>query len=243
MKSGSNSSCFGTAFLLIVALVVLRFALPAVWRILELLFVEAFYFGFFVIVILLAVIGYFTYKNLSKNRDRQETRKYARVTRVEELYQSIVERLNRDMVLNQVSAEELLQSEVLIRENLSNLRSEIVRLKDFASPENQKNVSAQMREYQQQLRESKDAAAKEVLEQNLRMVEEKRNRIESALDEVRQKEGMVDLVYNSLMNAEEELKFGRPIQHLFPPDLYQRFGLNPPADQTKLPPLTERSNE
>lgn len=243
MKSGSNSSCLSTAFLLIAALVLIRFALPAIWEVLAIVVVDAFYFGFFVILLLLAVIGYFTYKNLSKNRQKKETQKYARVTRVEELYQSVVNHLNRDMVLNQVSAEELLQSEILIRENLSSLRNEIIRLKDFASPANQKEVSSQMRSYEQELRESKDAAAREILEQNLHMVEDKKSRIEAALEDIRQKEGMVDLVYNSLAKVEEDLKFGRSVQRLFSSDLYERFGLAPPADQSKLPPLTERSNE
>jgi hypothetical protein len=147
------------------------------------------------------------------------------------------------MVLNQVSAEELLQSEILVRENLANVRNDLIRLKEFASAENQKDLSNQMREYQQQIRQSKDAASKEVLQQNLRMVEEKQSRIDSALEEIRQKEGMVDLLYNSLAKVDEDLKFGRSVQRIFPSDLYNRFGLEPPSEQTKLPPLTERSNE
>ena len=243
MKSGSNSSCLGTTFILIVTLVLVRFALPAVWRVLALVFVEAFYFGFFVILILLAVIGYFIYKNLSKNKEKQEAEKYSRVTRVEDLYQSIVDQLNRDMVLNEITVEELLQSEILIKENLAGIRSDLIRLKEFASVENQKNVSVQMREYQQHLRESKDPGAREVVEQNLKMVEEKRTRMEAALEEIRLKEGMVDLIYNHLIKTQEDLKFGRSIQRLFPSDLYLDFGLAPPADKSKLPPLTERSNE
>jgi predicted negative regulator of RcsB-dependent stress response len=243
MKSGSNTSCFGTAILLIIALALLKLLFPAAWGILASLLINAFYAGFLLVAIAFCVVGYFVFKNLSKNREKQEAKKYARVTRVEELYRSIVERLNRDMVLNEVTAEELLQSEILVRENLANVRNELLRLKEFASAENQKNLSAQIREYQQQIRESKDSASKEVLEQNLHMVEEKRNRIDAALEEIRQKEGMVDLLYNSLVKVEEDLKFGRSVQRIFPSDLYNRFGLELPSDQGKLPPLNERSNE
>jgi predicted negative regulator of RcsB-dependent stress response len=243
MKSGSNTSCFGTAVLIVAVLALIRFALPAVWKIATVLLVDALYAGFFLVVIALCIIGYFVFKNLSKNKEQQEAKKYSRVTRVEDLYSSIVDQLNRDMVLNQVTADELLQSEILVRENLSNVRNDLVRLKEFSSAENQKNLGNQKREYQQQLRESKDAGSREVLEENLRMVEEKRKRIDTALEEVRQKEAMVDLLFNSLVDVEEDLKFGRAVQRIFPPDLYRRFGLEPPASQAKLPPLTERSNE
>jgi predicted negative regulator of RcsB-dependent stress response len=243
MKSGSSSSCVGTLFLLVVTLALIRFALPAVWEILGALFVGGIYLSLFAVLVVIGVIGFFTYRNFSKNQKREEMKKYERIMIVEELYRAIIDRLNQNMILNQVSAEELLQSEVLIHENLSNLRSEIADLKEFASRENQKGLSSQLREYQQQLRETRDPAAKEVVQQNIKMLEEKRARIQSALDEVRQKEGMVDLVFNSLKNVEEDLKFGRSVQHLFPSEIYRRFGLSPPADQTSLPPLTERSNE
>jgi predicted metal-dependent hydrolase len=243
MKSESKTSCLGTVFLLVGTLVLIRYALPVVWKILAGLFAGALYLGIFVFLAFLAVLGYFTYKNLSRNKVKEGEKGYAVVLRVEDLYKALIERLHREVELNQVSVEELLQSEILMRENLASVRSDLIRLKDFASPQNQRNVSIQVREYQQQLRQSKEAASREVIEENLKMVQEKRERIESALEEIRQKEALVDLIYNSLVNVEEDLKFGRPVQRLFPPDLYQRFGLTPPATQPKLPPLLERSDE
>ena len=243
MKSESKGSCLGTVFLLIGTLVLIRYALPAVWKILAGLFAGAFYLGLFLFLALLAVLGYFIYKNLTRNKLKGEENRYARVLRVEDLYKALLDRLQREMELNQVTVEELLQSEILIRENLASVRSDLIRLKDFASPQNQKNASIQLREYQQQFRESRDAASREVIEENLKLIEEKRERIETALEEIRQKEALVELVYNSLVNVEEDLKFGRPVQRLFPPDLYQRFGLTPPATHPKLPPLLERSDE
>ena len=207
------------------------------------LFAGAFYIGVGLFLVLLAVLGYFTYKNLTRNKQKQEQTRYAHVTRVEALYTSLLDRLNREMGLHQISAEELLQSEILIKENVAAIRNDLIRLKEFASLQNQKELSAQLREYQQKLRESREQGSREILEQNVRMVEQKRERMEVALEEIRQKEGLLDLVYNSLVNVEEDLKFGRPVQSLFPPELYRRFGLNPPAEQTALPPLLERSDE
>jgi hypothetical protein len=243
MKSESKSSCLGTAFLLVGTLVLIRFALPAVWKILAGFFAGALYLGLFLFVALLAVVGYFTYKNLIRNKANAEEKRYAKVIKVEDLYRILVDRLHREVELNHVTVEELLQSEILIHENLASIRSDLIRLKDFASLQNQKNASIQMREYQQQLRESRDPGSREVIEENLKLVEEKRERIEAALEEIRQKEALVDLVFNSLLNVEEDLKFGRSVERLFPPDLYQRFGLTPPATQPKLPPLLERSDE
>jgi hypothetical protein len=243
MKSEPKASCLGTAFLLIGTLVLIRYALPAVWKILAGVFAGALYLGLFLFVAILAVVGYFTYRNLIRNKVNAEEKRYAKVIKVEDLYKILVDRLHREMELNHVTVDELLQSEILIRENLASIRSDLIRLKDFASPQNQKNASIQMREYQQQLRESRDPGSREVIEQNLKLVEEKRERIEAALEEIRQKEALVDLVFNSLLNVEEDLKFGRPVQRLFPPDLYQRFGLTPPATQPTLPPLLERSDE
>ena len=243
MKAEAKGSCLGTIFLIVGTLVLIRFALPSLWKILAGIFAGALYLGIFVFLLLLAVLGYFTYKNLSRNKVKAEEKRYAVVLRVEDLYKALIDRLHRETALNQVSVDELLQSEILIRENLASVRSDLIRLKDFASPQNQKNVSIQIREYQQQLRQSREAASREVIEENLKMVEEKRERIEAALEEIRQKEALVDLVYNSLTNVEENLKFGRAVQRLFPPELYQRFGLVPPSEQPQLPPLLERSDE
>lgn len=233
----------GTAFLLVGTLVLIRYALPSVWKIIAGLFAGALYLGVFVFIALLAILGYFTYKNLTRNKVKAEEQRYAKVIKAEDLYKALIERLHREVELNQITVEELLQSEILMRENLASVRSDLIRLKDFASPQNQKNVSIQLREYREQLRQSREVASREVIEENLKMVEEKRERIEAALEEIRQKEALVELVYNSLVNVEEDLKFGRPVQRLFPPDLYQRFGLAPPATQPKLPPMLERSDE
>ena len=243
MKSEPKASCLGTVFLLIGTLVLIRFALPAVWKILAGLFAGALYLGLFLFLAVLVVVGYFTYKNLTRNKAKEEEKRYAKVIKVEDLYKILVDRLHREVELNHVTVEELMQSEILISENLASIRSDLIRLKDFASPQNQKNASIQMREYQQQLRESRDPGSREVIEENLKLVEEKRERIEAALEEIRQKEALVDLIFNSLLNVEEDLKFGRPVQRLFSPDVYQRFGLTPPAAQPQLPPLLERSDE
>ena len=203
----------------------------------------AFYLGIGVFLLLILVLGYFTYKNLAKNKQKQTQTRYEKVTRVEELYRSLVDRLSQDMTLHQVSAEELLQSEILISENFRTIRDELVRLKDFASPSNQKQLSVQLRDYQQQLKASRDTASNEVLEQNIELLEQKKERIEAAIDEIRQKEALMDLVFNSLLDVEEDLKFGRPVTRLFPAEVYRRFGLTPPAQQSALPPLLERSDE
>lgn len=243
MKSESTYSCLGTTLLLVLILALVRYSLPAVWKILAGLFAGAFYLGVAGFVILIVLLGYFTYRNLGRNKQKQEQIRYSRVTRVEQLYRTLIDRLNREMSLHQISAEELLQSEILITENLGTLRTDLIRLKEFASPRNQKLLVLQLRDYKQQLREARDPASRDVLEQNLRLVEEKQKRMDAALEEIRQKEGLLDLTYNSLLNVEENLKFGRPIERLFPPELYRHFGLNPPTQQQSLPPLLERSDE
>ena len=243
MKSQSSYSCLGSALLLVLVLVIIRYALPAIWKILAGLFTGAVFLGLALFLILIAVLGYVTYKNLSKNKQKAEARTYAAATRVEVLYRSIVDRLHQDMALHQITAEELLQSEILITEHLARIREDLVRLKEFASPRNQKELSIQERDYQQKFKESRDPASMEILEQNLKLVEQKKERMDDALEEIRQKEGLLDLVYNSLVNVEEDLKFGRTVQRLLPPDLYRRFGLQPPGEQSGLPPLLERSDE
>jgi hypothetical protein len=77
----------------------------------------------------------------------------------------------------------------------------------------------------------------------LKMLDDKKQRMASAMEELRQKEASVDLVYNSLVRVEDDLKFGRPITQIFPSELYTRFGLTPPADQNKIPPLVEKSSQ
>ena len=74
------------------------------------------------------------------------------------------------------------------------------------------------------------------------MLEEKRQRVAQAREEIRQKEGLADLLYNHLVNADENLKFGRPVTRVFPAEVYSQFGVTPPSDQQELPPLIEKSS-
>src|SRR5262245_44863304 len=104
MKSGSNTSCFGAAILLIGIVFLLKILFPSFWGFITGFMVKAFFAGFFLIILGLCAVGYLILKNLTKNREVQQAKKYERVTRVEGMYRSVVDRLNRDMVLNQVSA-------------------------------------------------------------------------------------------------------------------------------------------
>ena len=241
MKS-SSFSCLGSFVLLIVALVVLRIALPELWIILAEITKIALSFSVLIVLALLALIGYFTYKNFQTNKQKVEEKKYERIGRTEALYKTVVDRLQQDIILNQVSAEEFLQSEIVITDKLQSLKKELIRLKDFASSKNVKLMDQQIRDYRQQSQQSTDSSVKEVIQENLKILEEKKQRIASAMEEIRHKEASVDLVYNSLVNVEEDLKFGRPVRRLFSADLYRRFELEPPAEQPQLPPLSEKSS-
>jgi hypothetical protein len=243
MKSSrSSSSCFGSALLIVLLLVVIRFASPEVWKVFLSLTVGFFSLGILVFVLLFGAIGYFTYKNFKKNQKIAADSKAGFADRTEALYRSVVERLQNDIGLNQVSAEELLQSEVLVSEKVNDLKIELFRLQEFTSPQNQRGVEDQIRDYQRKIQASHDSAVQQVMNENIRMLEEKKKRMEDALDEIRHKEASLDLVYNTLRNVEDNLKFGKPVQQLFPPDLYRRFGLEPPSKRDLLPPLTEKSS-
>jgi predicted negative regulator of RcsB-dependent stress response len=242
-SSSSSSSCFGTALLLIVILAILRFASPEIWKILLTLTAGAVSVAVMIFLALLGTIGYFTYKNFKKNQSRSTEMQTGGFDRTDQLYQSVVERLQKDIVLNQVSAEELLQSEVLVSEKLKDMKVELVRLQEFASSQNRAQVEEQIRDYKRKLQASRDSAVQQVMNENIRMLEEKRNRIEDAMEEIRQKEASMDLVYHTLRNVEDNLKFGRSVQQLFPDDLYRRFGLVPPSKRDSLPPLTQKSTE
>ncbi len=242
MKSSSSSSCLGSAVLLVIVLIAIRFALPGVWKILAALFSTAFYGGVILVLLGLLALGYFTYKNLKKNQIKQVNAKTVRVDRTEALYQSVVSRLNQDVVLNEVSAEEFLQSELLIGDAMKSVKLELARLKDFVSPQNERLLSNQIRDYKQQFQQSTDEAAKQVIEENLKLLNEKKQRMAAAVEEVRQKEASVDLVYNCLVRVEDDLKFGRSVNRIFPPEIYTRFGLTPPAE-SRIPPLTEKSSQ
>lgn len=241
MKS-SNSSCLGSVFLLVIVLIAIRYALPGLWSVIAAIFSTALFTGVAIVILALAVLGYFTYKNLKGNQKKEDVQS-AQVDRTEALYKSVISKLQQDMMLNQVSAEEFLQSELLIGETLKSVRLDLARLKDFVSPQNERLIAQQIREYKHKLAVSTDDAAKQVMQENLKMLDEKKQRIASAMEELRHKEASVDLVYNCLVRVEDDLKFGRPVTQIFPPDLYTRFGLTPPAEQPRIPPLVQKSSQ
>jgi hypothetical protein len=241
-RSGS-SSCLGSAILVIASLILIRFGIPGLWKLLAGIFSTALYLGLFLLAALFIVVGYYTYRNLKQNKLKVVEDQYARVTRTQNLYRELVSRLERDPVLNAVSVEELLQSEILVSQSLNDLKMELIRLKDFASVRNERTLNQQLRDYKQELQKTADPAVRQVIQDNLKMLEEKRERMSHTADEVRQKEAMVDLVYHSLMKVEEDLKMGRPVPRLLAPEVYNRFGLEAPREKEALPPLQEKSSE
>lgn len=242
MKSPSSffSSCLGSLLLMIGMLLAIRYGIPGLWSIIVGISKGAVVFGGLLFLALFLVLGYFTIKNLKKNKNKTEEKKYARVTRVQELYRSVSDRLQKDILLNQVSAEEILQAEVLVSDRLSEMKTELVRLLDFSSPTSRKLVETQTRDYRRQLQSSTDPSVRQVIQENLDILAEKKERMESAENEIRQKEAMIDLLYNSLLRVDEDLRLGRIVQRLLPAEVYSRFGLTPPSDQ--LPPLGEKSS-
>jgi len=243
MKSSrSSSSCLGSIFLIVLIAAVLSFAFPGIWKILLSLTVGFFSLGILLFVLLFGAIGYFTYKNFKKNQKMEADSRAGVADRTEALYRSVVERLQNDIGLNQVSADELLQSEVLVSDKVKDMKIELLRLQEFASPKNQRSLDDQIHDYERKIQASQDAAVQQVMNENIRMLEEKKKRMMDSLEEIRHKEASLDLVYNTLRNVEDNLKFGKPVQHLFPSDLYRRFGLEPPSKRDTLPPLTEKSS-
>ena len=240
-RSGS-SSCLGSTILVIAALILVRFGLPGMWKILAGIFSTAVYLGLFLLVALLLVLGYYTYRNLQQNKQKVVEERYSRITRTQDLYKDLVGRLQRDAVLNEVSVEELLQSEILVSQSLNDVKMELIRLKDFASPRNEKLLNQQLREYKQELQKTVDPAVRQVVQDNLKLLDEKKERMSRTADEILQKEGMVDLVYHSLAKVAEDLKMGRPVYRLLSSEVYSRFGLEPPREKEQLPPLRDKSS-
>ncbi|HSP06316.1 MAG TPA: hypothetical protein VLR94_04020 [Acidobacteriota bacterium] len=239
----SSSSCFGTALLIVVGLILIRFGLPELWLILARLFSTAFYGGVALVLVALLALGFFTYRNLQRSKEKEAPpAQVSRVVRVQELYKSLTEQLQRESVSNEVSAEEFLQSEILVSQTLNDLKIDLIRLKDFVSPKNEESLARQLRDYRQELLETTDPSVKQVIQENLKMLEEKKERIAQTHEEIRQKEASVDLVYHSLVKAEEDLKLGKTVRHLLPAEVYQRFGLTAPREREPLPPLTENSS-
>lgn len=242
MKPRSSSSCLGSLLLILFGLLLIRFGLPGLWKVLVGLFTGAFYLGIFLLLAALAVIGYFTYKNLLANKQKKLTAGRTIVTKTEELYRAVVARLERDVVLNQVTVEELLASEILMTENLKSVQDDLGRLKEFTSSSSIRTIDQQIRDYKEQLRQTTNESSKQLIQENLNLIQEKKQRLAAAMDDIRQKEALVDLVQNRLLNVEEDLKFGRPVQRLFPAELYQRFGLQPPGERSSLPPFGQKSS-
>lgn len=239
----SSSSCLGTALLIVVGLILIRFGLPELWLIFGRLFSTALYGGLALVVTILLVIGFFTFRNLQRGSKQTEApAQYSRVVRVQDLYKSLCEKLERESISNDVSAEEFLQSEILISQNLNDIKMDLIRLKDFVSPKNEESLSRQLQDYKRELQETTDPAVKQVIQENLKMLEEKKERMQKTHEEIRAKEASVDLVYHSLVKAEEDLKLGKTVKRLLPPDVYTRFGLMPPRERESLPPLTEKSS-
>jgi hypothetical protein len=240
--SSRSSSCLSTALLIVVGLILIRFGLPELWLILARLFSTAFYGGMTLVLIALLALGFFTYRNLERRKQKQAPAQVSRVARVQELYKSLTEQLQRESISNEVSAEEFLQSEILVSQTLNDVKMDLIRLKDFVSPKNEESLDHQLRDYKQELQETTDPSVKQVILENLKMLEEKKERMAQAHEDVRQKEASVDLVYHSLVKAEEDLKLGKTVRRLLPAEVYQRFGLAAPKEREPLPPLTEKSS-
>lgn len=242
MSSRSSSSCVGTVILVLVGLILIRFGLPGLWKIVAGLFSTAFYGGLILVALILFSIAFFTYKNLQKNKKTQTAGQVSRVARVQELYKSLSERLQKDSLSNEISAEEYLESEMLIGQTLNDVKVELIRLKDFVAPRNERELSRQLMDYKRELQEASDPDVKQVIRENLKLLEEKKERMTQAHEEIRQKEASVDLIYHSLMRVEEDLKLGRPVRQLLPSEVYRRFGVTAPRDRERLGPLTEKSS-
>jgi predicted negative regulator of RcsB-dependent stress response len=244
MKSSKSSiSCFGTLVLGIFLILSIHYFLPGFWTPLITVGKGIFFFGFAVFLLVIAVVAFFTIKNLRSNKKRDEESKYTSVLRTENLYRSIVDRLQKDVVLNEVSPEELLQAEVLMSDKLKEIKTDLIRLHEFTSSSNRKMLDLQAREYQQKLRNANDETMKQVVQENLQMVQEKQKRVASAAQEISDKEALVDLAFHSLTKVDEDLRFKRPVTQLFSSEVYRRFGLTAPQDQDRLPPFVEKSSE
>lgn len=243
MKSSSNtsaSSCLWTFVAAFVAGALIRFIMPGLWRVVLSVSQALFYFGIVIVAIAVGVGIFLTYRNYQENEKKRAGKGSPVLSKTEELYSRVINKLQTEMVLNQVSADEMLQAEILMSEKLPETRTALIRLEDFASPENQKRLQDQLNEYQQKLSLAKDPAVQEVMEENIKMLEEKKMRMSAAVDEVKQKQATLDLIHNSLTADQEELSLGKPLTRIFPDEIYRYFGLNAPTGS--LPPLSEKSS-
>lgn len=238
----SSSSCLGSAILILVGLILIRYGLPKLWLILAALFSTAFYGGLIIFLMLIVALGVWTYRNFQRNKQPKSTPQQERVVRVQQLYKSLTDRLQRESLLNDISAEEFLQSEILVSQTLNDLQSDLARLKEVASPQNVSSLNQQVYEYKKEMQATSDASVKQVIEENLKLLEDRRTRMARSVEEIRQKEASVDLVYHSLLRAEEEMNLGKAVKSLLPAEVYQRFGITPPRQKESLPPLVEKSS-
>lgn len=240
---GESKSCFGSLVLLVVALALVRFAIPGLWKVIVIGSAGVVSIGLLVFVIALVALGYFTYRNLSSNKAKQEGQKFSKVSRVEQMYAEVQSRLDRSPGANQVLADEFLQAEILIKDKLQQIKTDLIRLKEMTSPKNQKIIEDQLRDYRRQLREATDATVRKVIDENIAMVQGNKDRLTGAVEEIRSMEALLDLLYHSLVKADEDLKLGRPVQQIFSPEVYARFGVSGASSNAEpLPPMPQKSS-
>lgn len=229
--------------LLVVALVLIRYAIPGLWKVIIIGSAGLVSLGALLFLLLLVAAGYFTYRNLSKNKETREAQKFSKVSRVEQIYSSVQSRLDQSPGANQILAEEFLQAEILIKDKIPEIKTDLIRLKDLTSAKNSKIIEEQLGDYRRQLREAHDPAVRKVIEENIKMVEGNKERHAVALEEIKEKEASLDLLFHSLVKVEEDLKLGKAVQQIFSPEVYARFGISLPSrSQEPLPPMPQKSS-
>jgi hypothetical protein len=241
MKSGSRS-CLGTILLMIVAFALIKFLFPELWTFLFSFSIGLIAAGLVVVVLLLGALGYFTYRNLKGNKQKEAARKSAKALRLDEVYQSIQKRLEQAPLLNQIPSEEWLRVEMLMGGRVAEMKSDLIRLKDLTAVANIRATQNQLSDHRRQLNEAHDEAVRNVIRENIRLVEEKSDRLRKAEEEIKQNEASLDLIYYSLLKVDEDLKMGRSVQSLLPADVYKRFEIATVSDEEKLPPLEKKSS-
>ncbi|PWT93960.1 MAG: hypothetical protein C5B54_00970, partial [Acidobacteria bacterium] len=236
MKSSSQNSfsCFGTFLLALIAVLLIRYTLPGAWGPIVFLTKGALLTVLVFFVAGVSLLSYFIIRNLKSNKKESIEKQYQPITRTKALYHTVLNKLQKEITLNDVPPEELLQAEVLISDKLKEIKTDLIRLHEFTSVSNQKILDSQIRQYKDKLKSSADESVTKVSRENLNMLEDKKKRIADAFEEIRQKEALVDLAFNSLQKVEEDLKFGRPVRRLFSADVYHHFGLTAPIDQERL---------
>jgi phosphoribosyl-ATP pyrophosphohydrolase len=240
---GESKSCFGRVALFVVALALICYAIPGLFKVIVIGSAGLFSVGLVLLLLVFAALGYFTYRNLSGNKAKLEEQKFSKVSRVEQMYSSVQSRLDQSPGANQVLADEFLQAEILVKDKLPEIKTDLIRLKDVTSPKNQKIIEDQLRDYRRQLREGHDPAVRKVIEENIAMVQGNKDRLNGAVEEIREKEASLDLLYHSLVKVDEDLKLGKIVQQIFSPDLYARFGVSLPGrSQEPLPPMPQKSS-